>query len=149
LEIAHQISDVMDNFLKGQEKDAGIFDLIKEIFLILDEKTAKNQRLIYLYFLWNFLGLQGYKSKADICAVCSEKLNPYEVYFSNIEGGVICKKCLMLDPKAQKINSDVVKILRLILKKEWQILSKLKVEKKSVDESAQISENYYLYVLPK
>jgi len=149
LKIAHQISDIIDNFLKGQEKDLGTFNLIKEIFLILDEPAVKNQDFIYFYFLWNFLALQGYKSEVNVCAVCKEKLNPYGVYFSNKEGGVICKKCLNLDPNSQKINSDIVKILRLIFKKEWQILSKLKIEKRSIDEFAEISKNYYLYVLPK
>jgi len=149
IKIANQISGVMDNFLKGQEKDAETFDLIKEIFLILDGQSTKNQSFIYFYFLWNFLALQGYKSEVNACAVCKEKLNPYGVYFSNKEGGVICKKCFRLDPKSQKINSDIVKILRLIFKKEWQILSKLKVEKKSFEEFAQMSEDYYLYVLPK
>ena len=96
-----------------------------------------------------FFILQGYKSEVNVCAVCKDKFNPYNIYFSSKEGGVICKKCLRLDPKSQKINSDIVKILRLIFKKDWQTLSKLKVEKKSVDEFAQISEDYYLYVLPK
>ena len=149
IKIAHRISDIMDNFLKGQEKDTGTFELIKEVFLILDEKNIKNQIFVYFYFLWNFLDLQGYKSEADVCAVCSGKLNPYSVYFSNKEGGVICKECLGFDPNSQKINSDIVKILRLIFKKEWQVLSKLKVDKRSIYEFAQISENYYLYVLPK
>lgn len=149
LKTAHQISRVIDSFLKGQEKDLEIFNLIKEILSILDEQKVKNYDFIFFYFLWNFLSLQGYKLEVYACNVCKEKLNPYSIYFSNKEGGIICKECCRPDSASQKINSDIVKILRLILKKDWQILSKLKVDKKSVYELAQISKNYYLYVLPK
>ena len=101
----------------------------------------KDYRLAYQYFLWNFLSLQGYKSEANECAICHLKLNPYYIYFSSKEGGVVCKNCSVLDEDVKKINSDVAKILRLILKKDWHTVSKLKVGTSSQKLLEDISEN--------
>lgn len=147
--IASMIGDVLDNFIKGEEKDENIFNLINNTFVILNDYTItpKSYTLIYYYFLWNFLALSGYKPQVDKCSVCYAKLNPYNIYFSDKSGGIICKKCLSHDIQAQKINSDIIKILRMILKEDWQTLSKLKITPASQKLFQKISDNYYLYIL--
>lgn len=135
----NQISETLDKFIKGQEKDEKIFSLLSEIFEKISD--TKKQDLIYYYFLWNFLSLQGYWSNSKNCISCQQKLNPYAVYFSGKEGGVICKKCLDKDNFAQKINSDIVKILRIILLKDWQTISKLKIESYSQKLLSEVSQN--------
>jgi DNA repair protein RecO (recombination protein O) len=121
LKILNQVSNVLDSFIKGQERDEKTFELLSEIFDKLDNKLA------FQYFFWNFISLQGYHLETQNCAFCRGGLNQHDVYFSGKDGGVICKNCLAPSIK-QKVNSDVVKILRLILKKDWQTISKLKVE---------------------
>lgn len=147
--IANKIGEFLDNFLRGQEKDKGLSDLVSEIFhkLNYDKLRTTNYQLLYYYFLWNALSLLGYKSEVGSCANCHEKLMPYNIYFSSKEGGVVCKECSGQDALAYKINSDIVKILRLIFKKEWQVLAKLKVDLPSAKLFKQISDNYYSHIL--
>jgi DNA repair protein RecO (recombination protein O) len=148
-EIANSVADIFDNFIKGQEKDGDVFNLLREIFFKLNDKNLNDGKYeaIYYYFLWNFLALLGYLPEVEKCNVCRGKLNPYSVYFSNKSGGIICGKCLGHDNAAEKISSDIVKILRLIFKKEWQILSKLKTEPSSQKLLKEVSNNYYSYIL--
>ncbi len=151
--IANQIGEVLDNFIKGEEKDEQIFVLLNEVMEKLNGQkssggtTIKAQPLLFYYFLWNALSLLGYRSEVQICAGCHEKLIPYSIYFSSEEGGIICKKCSDKNEFSQKINSDIVKILRIILLKDWQTLSKLKVESSSQELLKEISGNYYSYIL--
>ncbi len=151
LEIARQISEVLDNAIKGQEKDEEVFNLLEETFLRLDSNESEigawKLEVVYYYFLWNLFSALGYRPEIDRCASCREKLNPYNIYFSNKAGGVICKKCLNPDDDARKINSDVVKILRLIVKKDWQTAHKLRVESSSQKLLRELSDNYYFYLL--
>jgi DNA repair protein RecO (recombination protein O) len=136
-----QMADVMDIFLKGQEKDIATFDLLVDV---LNKFKESNNKFIFHYFFWNFLSLQGYCLQTKNCAHCHNNLNPNNIYFSNKEGGVVCGDCVKIAKDygtCQKINSDVVKILRLILQKDWQILSKLKVEPNSQKLLETISEN--------
>lgn len=145
--IAGRIGGVLDDFIKGEQADKEIFTLLNEVMEKLNgqEPIVKYQPLIFYYFLWSFLSLQGYHSEVKNCASCSDKLNPYNIYFSGKEGGIICKRCLNKNGPSldciQRINSDVVKILRIILQKDWKTLSKLKIELSSRKLLAEVSEN--------
>ena len=143
LKTVYKVSDILDNFLKGQEKDSQTFDLLVEFFNKLEDGSfkEKNHQLAYQYFFWNFVSLQGYKLEVNNCATCRAKLNPYKVYFSGKEGGIICDQCLDSDKRVQRINSDIVKVLRIILKKDWGTLSKLKIEPASQQLLSVVSEN--------
>ncbi|MBI2049960.1 MAG: DNA repair protein RecO [Candidatus Staskawiczbacteria bacterium] len=150
LEISGKIADVLDNFIKGQEKDELIFALLRDVFSKLNDAKLKTfgVQLVYHYFLWNFFSLAGYHPEIQKCAACQMKLSPDIIYFSNKEGGIICKNCSSSDIKAKKINSDIVKMLKLILKKDWHILSRLKVGDFSQKLLKEVSDNYYHYILP-
>lgn len=130
--IASQAVEMMDNFIKGQEKDDETFSLLDDFFGKISETKIKNQ-LAFHYFFWNFLSTQGYHLEVNNCAACHDKINPYNIYFSNKEGGVICKKCLSRDKDAKRINSDIVKVLRLIFSKDWNTISRLKIKSHSQD----------------
>jgi DNA repair protein RecO (recombination protein O) len=150
-EIALRIANILNDFLKGSEKDSGTFELINEVFDIFENLKIENKKLeiLYYYFLWNFLSLQGYRPELEKCVSCKNKLNPYGIYFSSKDGGILCRRCVMLDQNFQKLNSDVVKILRLIIKKDWQTLIKLKIRESSKELFQKISDNYYYFLLPK
>jgi len=149
LMILNKIGEVLDNFIKGQEKDEKIWNLIADVSHKINEQqlTTNSRQLLYFYFIWNFFSELGYMPEIHRCAKCHDKLNPYSLYFSNKDGGIICKTCFTYDDMAKKINSDIVKILRLIIKKDWQVLVRLKVELSSQNLLKQISDNYYLYML--
>jgi DNA repair protein RecO (recombination protein O) len=140
---ASEIGEILDNFIKGEQKDEKIFNLLNETFSKLNDNNLKSKKcaMVYYYFLWNALSLFGYCPEVHKCNTCSEKLNPYNIYFSEKSGGIICGKCLRQDVSAKKINSDIVKILRLILGKEWQTISRLKVEPASQKLLENISES--------
>ena len=61
--------------------------------------SLKKTEIIYHYFFWNLVSILGYQPDISGCS---------------IQGG--------------KVNCDIIKILKVILKKDWQILSRLKIE---------------------
>ncbi len=141
--IANKIGRILDDFIKGEEKDQLLFDLLNEVFRELNDGNFKTGRyeMIYCYFLWNALSLLGYRSEVQTCASCYEKLMPDNVYFSGEEGGIVCKKCSAKDKFTKKINSDIVKILRIILAKDRQMLSKLRIESSTQTLLSEVSES--------
>lgn len=148
LEVAHKISQLADGFIRGQEPDEKIWNLLVDAFEKLNNYQLQpiHCQLVYDYFFWNFVSILGYQPELSICANCQKKLNPYELYFSNKEGGVICKSCYALGRDGLKIKSDIVKVLRLILKKDWNILSRLKIENNMQESLREVSDNYQLYL---
>jgi DNA repair protein RecO (recombination protein O) len=143
--IASGIGKILDNFIRGEEKDENIFNLLNEVFCKLNDNNLKINKypLVYYYFLWNALSILGYHCEVQKCASCREKLIPCDVYFSSKEGGAICKECFCKDKFCQKINSDVIKILRVILSKDWQTFLQLKIEPASQKMLLEVSKNAF------
>ena len=146
LKIAYKIAEVFDNLVRGQEKDENLWGLFEETFQKLNNHSlpAIHCSLLYYYFFWNLLSILGYEPQLYNCALCQRKLEPQKLFFNSREGGIICQnhdKELKLNNQRDKslfhpslysgkeIGLETVKILRLILKKDWPILAKLKIDK--------------------
>lgn len=142
--IALKISDVLDNFILGQQEDGPVFDLLLSTFNKLNETEDSLQKiqLVYYYFVWNFLSILGYRPEIQRCVNCHLELNPQELFFSFEEKGILCKNCLSLDKKAERVDSNVVKILRLIFSGDWQTISKLKIEVPLQNSLKSVLDNY-------
>ena len=146
LEIIQKISEITASLIKGQEKDNKIWDLLKEAF----EKTSRcffdsnKCLLVYYYFLWNLLSILGYQIDLYFCLKCQKKLRPGNLFFNPKKGGIICcgDNSGSVEPQEEKIkiSPETVKILRLFLKRDWNILFRLKIEEKNKQELEKISD---------
>lgn len=144
LKIAHQITEALDKLTLLEEKDKKVWQLLNEIFQKLNNwENEDSSKIIYDYFLWNFLSLLGHHSELYHCSLCRKKLLVEQLYFNPEEGGVICGRCGKSTGATNLISPETIKILRIILKKDWKILERLKIEI-SNQESLQLISDYYL-----
>ena len=126
------------------------FKLTEDFFdSLYSENKIKNYQLAKYYFFWNLASLQGHKIETKVCAGCRGKLDPDNLYFSAKQGGIVCEYCTKktCPEPCRRINSDVVKILRLILNKDWQTFLRIKVSQKSqglLENAFQDSLNHFL-----
>ncbi len=148
LKIAYQISEILDELIKGQEPDEEIWDLLNKTFRRLNDLKfkIKNWKLIYYYFLWNFLSLLGYEPQLYNCAICQKKLIPAKLYFNPREGGIICAQCSKKIERKREIKIETIKIIRILLKKNWPILKRLKLKPEDLKELKLISDYFLLYI---
>ncbi len=115
LEVAYQIAETLDNLTPQEEKDEQIWQLIKDVFHKLNDYEIKNLKLkiIYYYFFWSLASILGYSPELQRDSLCGKK-----------------------------IDNDLAKILKLILKKDWQTLSRLKFEPIHLELLKDASEWY-------
>lgn len=148
IEIAHNITDILNDFIRGEEKDENISNLLIDIFNKLNNSQypISNFQLAYHYFFWNLILILGYGPEVSKCSICGKSLSPCGLYFSNKEGGIACGDCLIDDENNLKIGANTVKILRIILQKNWDILSVLKANESDKENLTTISENYRNYL---
>ena len=148
LAIAYKISEVFDSLVVGQEPDKRLWKLLIEVFGKLNSLEIENSKLeiLYYYFLWNFLSILGFKPQLNFCSICQKKLIPQGLYFSFKEGGVVCQNCSKKIKEEKKISPEAVKILRLILEKDFDFLKRLKIKEEQQKEIREISENYLSYI---
>ena len=127
LRIAHKIAQVLDELVPKEEKDEQIWQLLSETFHRLDTTpTPPTLRRgvgaptksvgaykAYYYFFWNLVSLLGYHPEISNCSL-----------------------------QGREINCDIVKILKIILKKDWGLLLKIKIEPIHLRLFKNISEWY-------
>lgn len=147
LNIAYVVSEVFDKFIKGQEPDERIWRLLEETFEKLAGLKIDNYKLkiIYYYFFWNLLSLLGYQPDLYYCSFCQKKLLPENIYFDLKEKGMLCARCQKKENLKDVIalSPDVIKIIRILLKKDWSVLERLKIADGEFTLLKKIS-NYYL-----
>lgn len=140
LRIAHKISEDADDLIRGQEPDQKIWDLLNEVFYKVNNFEIKNSleirsslrtsfpsrpeptkgqprylklEIIYHYFFWNFVSLLGYTPKIDGCSL-----------------------------QGKETNCDIVKIIKVILRRDWKVLPRLKLEAEHLKLLKSVSEWY-------
>lgn len=101
LRIAHKVADDVCNFIHGQEADPKLWRLLTETFQRLESMSKARlltDRLVYYFFFWNLVSVLGYEPEISGCMIAGKK-----------------------------INCDVVKIVKVTLRKDWPLLSRLKL----------------------
>ncbi|MFH1582290.1 MAG: DNA repair protein RecO [bacterium] len=151
LKVAYQISGLVDKLLRGQEVDKEIWRLLNEVFEKLNSLALKGLKinLLYYYFLWNFLCILGYQLDLYDCFVCQKKIMLGKIFFVPRDGGLICESCKKKVKEPESIEPDLIKILRLFLKRDWLTLNKLKLEENIIKSLNKISRRYLKGVLEK
>ncbi len=144
--IARRISEVFNGLIKGQEPDEKLWHLLSEVFKALDDKNLKTEacNLLYHYFVWNFLSLLGYRPDLYHCSLCRERLMPDGIYLSLKEKSLICGRCQKKtgQEKLLVFPADTVKIIRVLLKKDWALAKRLKIKDKDFASLKIISDHY-------
>lgn len=117
LRVAYRIAEVLDEVVLKEEKDEKIWTLLQEVFEKLNNSCLPAGRgkleIIYYYFFWNLASLLGYHPAISNCSM-----------------------------QGREINCDIIKILKIILKKDWQILMRLKLEPNHLKLLENISKWY-------
>ncbi|MDD2655033.1 MAG: DNA repair protein RecO [Candidatus Omnitrophica bacterium] len=115
LSVARQIIGTLDTLISKEERDDKIWELLNETFNRLNLLEIRNStfKILYHYFFWNFVSILGYKPEFHDCNINKTTL-----------------------------DCDIVKIIKVILRKDWQILSRLKIEPRHQKLLKIVSEWY-------
>ena len=136
-QIALKISKDINDLVHEGEKDNKIWGLLKETFQRMDDWKLKIENgglnLIYHYFFWNLISILGYKPELYYCHICRKKLYKENIYLFSKENGIICESCSQKINETDRrlysnININTIKILRIILEKDWGSLQHLKIK---------------------
>ncbi|MBU0756716.1 MAG: DNA repair protein RecO C-terminal domain-containing protein, partial [Nanoarchaeota archaeon] len=65
------------------------------------------------------------------------------------DGGLVCNDCKGTIKSTTTINPDTVKIFRIFIKKDFNILKRLKIKKEDLKQVSDISKSYLSDVLEK
>ncbi|TSC95930.1 MAG: DNA repair protein RecO (recombination protein O) [Parcubacteria group bacterium Athens1014_10] len=140
---------VIDQLIKSSHPDESIFDLITELFELLNKDLKKNhlEDLLISIFLMRFLSFLGYAPELYICLKCKNKAGKEGNFFSFKRGGLVCAKCHQEDGASQAISAEAIKILRLFLSEELEVAEKIKAPKEILRQVNKITINFLAFHL--
>lgn len=149
LKTASRISYLSDELMTRPENDEKIWELLIKTFQRLNHcsRAGNSCPKVYYYFFWNFVSVLGYQPELYKCLDCRKKIVLGKNYFNSEQGGIICGNCLKGGEKNKEIDSDAIKTLRLIIKRNWKILSKIKFKPEELKVLENISNDYFLHIL--
>jgi DNA repair protein RecO (recombination protein O) len=144
LEIAYRIRQVLDDLIKGQEKDKKIWNLLLEVFGKLNDSSFRNREIVYYYFLWKFLSILGYRPDLYNCSACQEKLKPEALYFDPKQEGIVCENCFSKDNI--QVSPEIIKIIRVVIDQDSKITFRLKINDKDLKGLEEFCKHYLSFI---
>lgn len=143
LRIAFEISFCFNELVREGQEDKKIWKLLLGVFLELNKADLKNEsaNLLFYYYFWNLMSVLGYKPEIKKCLVCGRNAREENSFFSNESGGLLCSFCKG-GAKEQSISLETMKVLRIILDGDWQLLKRIKTSNLDMNNLALLSQSY-------
>jgi len=135
---------IFKKLVKENEKDEKLFYLLYEFLAALNNCQFSNYQLFFHSFVLKLLAHLGYRPELRDCAVCKKRIVPNNNKFDVSKGGVVCGACDRRGA-ALTITDNCVKILRIILKSDFNGLLKIKTDRKLEREVEKIIGSFYEY----
>lgn len=149
LKAGYYIIYLVNELIRGEEKDEKVWKLLLGSLINLNILKTVNLlilKLLLRYFELNLLKNLGLKPQLHSCITCQKKLKPEKLYFSPKEGGIICKNCFKKDKDYTEIAPNTIKVLRILLEKDWKYVQRLKLGSKELESLAQTFQQLINYI---
>lgn len=142
--------ELLNKLIKDENKDQNIFKLLKDYLEIADNLADSRDGLkletISLGFVFKLLEELGYKIEVVNCMKCGKKIKEGNNFFDPEQGGTICEKCSLKIKKGVRISNNAIKILRIIFRNNIKLLSKLKADKKDIDNLKIVRQEFLNWI---
>jgi DNA repair protein RecO (recombination protein O) len=147
LTLAFKIGNIFDKLVQREEADERIWFFLEDVFNKINKLNLGKPvlDLIYYYFLWNLFSFLGYEVEIFRCLFCQKEEKSKLIFFNFKEGGLLCEKCSkkISTEFTKRASVDLIKILRLILERDWETISRLKGNNLPIKELEIFSKDFY------
>ncbi len=127
-----------------EKENKELFESLIFYLKLVDKEKTDNLKLLVVKFaiLWRIIHWLGFQPQIFCCANCSEKLKEQNFYQMILPSGIVCEKCLKtvrINSQIQKINKEIVKILRVYNQKNIKIAFKLKISPQQCNDIRRLT----------
>jgi DNA repair protein RecO (recombination protein O) len=136
---AFYIGELLDKFLEEKENHPEVFELFVKYLQALNDD---DDEILIPVFSAKILENLGFRPVTTECLHCGNKLVQEQNFWDDVEGGVICQVCHDKFDHGQKIDNDIIKILRLIFSEKFNVGSKINIDDEYKKVTARILESY-------
>ena len=123
--IAYCLVELLDQFTEEEQENRALWDLLTASLRALSDGVEPT--IVARHYELRLLGYLGYQPNLDECMGCGESLRPGENWYSADQGGVLCPECRHLDPTAEPISVNALKLLRLLAREDAATVAKIRI----------------------
>ena len=142
----YYVAELVDKFTEENQKSVKVFQLLCDILESVD-KGAKN--ICVKAFCLKLLEVTGFQPELYNCLHCKEKVQENEVFWDEMEGGVICESCQGIYHHGKKISNSLIKLFRFFEKNSFLQINSLKITKELEAETDLILTLYIKNILER
>lgn len=147
---ANYISELVDCFSESGDENLPLWDLLVLTLQALDElASGQDGRLLQHWFEMNLLSLAGFQPQLFECLNCDIELEPVTNFISLTEGGILCPACGQGRRDLETIEADVLKVLRFLQSRPWQIVRQVAVRPHILRQVDNLLYRYLLVILER
>lgn len=132
----YYLAEVIDKMTEDRQVHEDLFNLF---YKTLERINFLPEKIVLAYFEINLLSILGFQPELFKCQNCGQKISAGGNFFDFGEGGLRCKGC---SQSGLKISDEAIKVLRLFLKHDIKLLTKLKLPEKISEEVIDITDRY-------
>lgn len=145
--LAHYFAELLDRFTGEAEPDQALFNLLCSAFSWLCERNDLD--LAARYYELHLLGLAGFRPELHNCPVCGTPLEPTDVFFSPVDGGVLCQVCGRDRRDVYSLSLRAFKVLRYGQTRQWDHFRRLRLARPLHAEVESTLYRYLVFLLER
>ncbi|HLY28853.1 MAG TPA: DNA repair protein RecO [Aggregatilineales bacterium] len=145
---ANYLAELLDHFTEFEEQNMTLYRLLDSAlgWLALPQVDL---RLVARYYELHLLQLVGFQPSLFNCAVGQEEITARDQYFSLSDGGVVCTDHYRSSTHLIALNLTVLKTLRYLQTRDYETISKLRLDGVLHLDLERILQDYVVHVLER
>ncbi len=140
-------TELIDQFTADHIENYPLFQLLLETMHHLSQDG--NRELVLRYFELHLLNEVGYRPQLQQCVSCHLPLEPVTNSFCSSAGGMLCPNCCQSQPLTYPLSVNGLKVLRLLQNRDYNIISRLKMNPELSRELEEVMRDYLKYLLER
>jgi len=148
ISILYYFSEILDRVLEEDVQHKNIFNFLLSVINRLEQKNV-NILLLMIFFELNILSNLGFRPEFLVCVGCRGEIWGHDFYFNVNRGGVLCKSCGDKDLFSDPVSFEAIKLMRVIVNKDYDFLKKINPDQNIVREVKQINSFFLEHILGK
>lgn len=140
------MAEIIDKVFGEGEKNTQAFEIFVDA---LRNIGSSSRELALRFYELKILEQAGFKPDFYHCASCNEELRAGENYLNNMTGALLCTNCGQQTGISEKIDDEIIKLLRLLQTSRIEICQKIKCGTTHVRKTEDILDRLLQNALEK
>ncbi|WP_085991878.1 DNA repair protein RecO [Oceanobacillus senegalensis] len=133
------IMEVVDKLIEEKQSDIYLFEQLQHTMDYISNNEEAEIPVMMLEMKLYQKG--GIAPVVDCCTNCGNKEQPF--VFSVVEGGLLCRRCMQLDPDAFRLSNSLVRLLYIFSKVELERVGSISVKDENKKMLRRLLDTYY------